>query len=526
MPAPDFSTGGDLIYDREQMEKIYETGRGSFKLRARYRVDKKENLIEIFEIPYNTTAEAIIEDISAQARRGKLREVLDVRDETDLNGLKITINYRKNTDYKMLILKLFDLTSMETGFSCNFNILIDGKPRTMGVYEILENWLKWRQECVVREANFERQKKEEKLHLLKALELILLDIDKAIAVIRLTKKESEVIDNLMSSFDIDKVQAEYVAEIKLRHLNREYILQRIDEIAALEEEIFELKSLAGSTRLINSKISKQLKDIAKTYGRERLTALIEPEDAPVLDEEDLIEDYNIRIFLTEEGYFKKLALTSLRGNFDLRLKEGDSIIQEFDTTNKAEIIFLTDKAQVYKIFAHEIEDHKPSFIGDYTPNLLELDEGERVVQMYATEGEFQGEFLLVFRDRRAVRIDVSSYATKNRRKKIVSAYSDHAPLLAGAYIAEGANPEFGVINNQQKLLVFSASQITQKATRTAQGSLIFTGGKKSQTLDRFLRTGQLAKLEEPDYYKVKNLPGAGRYIRDSSGEQLSLESLS
>lgn len=526
MPAPDFSTGGDLIYDREQMEKIYETGRGSFKLRARYRVDKKENLIEIFEIPYNTTAEAIIEDISAQARRGKLREVLDVRDETDLNGLKITINYRKNTDYKMLILKLFDLTSMETGFSCNFNILIDGKPRTMGVYEILENWLKWRQECVVREANFQRQKKEEKLHLLKALELILLDIDKAIAVIRLTKKESEVIDNLMSSFDIDKVQAEYVAEIKLRHLNREYILRRIDEIAALEEEIFELKRLAGSTRLINSKISKQLRDIAKAYGRERLTALIEPEDAPVLDEEDLIEDYNIRIFLTEEGYFKKLALTSLRGNFDLRLKEGDSIIQEFDTTNKAEIIFLTDKAQVYKIFAHEIEDHKPSFIGDYTPNLLELDEGERVVQMYATEGEFQGEFLLVFRDRRAVRIDVSSYATKNRRKKIVSAYSGHAPLLAGAYIAEGENPEFGVINNQQKLLVFSASQITQKATRTAQGSLIFTGGKKSQTLDRFLRTGQLAKLEEPDYYKVKNLPGAGRYIRDSSGEQLSLESLS
>lgn len=526
MPAPDFSTAGQLIYDRDQMQKIYETGRGSFKLRGKYRINKKENLIEVFEIPYNTTAEAIIDDIAAQARRGKLREVLDVRDETDLNGLKITINYRKNTDTQMLILKLFDLTSMETSFSCNFNILIDGRPRTMGVAEILDSWLSWRQGCVRREAEFERRKKEEKLHLLKALELILLDIDKAIAVIRLTKKESEVVENLMSSFNIDKVQAEYVAEIKLRHLNREYILRRIDEIASLEEEIYELKSLAESTRLINSKISKQLKDIAKTYGRERLTTLIEPEDAPMLDEEDLIEDYNIRIFLTEEGYFKKLALTSLRGNFDLRLKEGDSLMQEFDTTNKAELIFLTDKAQLYKIFAHEIEDHKPSFIGNYTPNLLDLDEGEKVVQMYAAEEKFMGEFLLVFRDRRAVRIDVSSFATKNRRKKIVSAYSDHAPLLGAVYISEDADPELGVINSQGKLLVFSASQVTKKATRTAQGSLIMSGGKKAQTLERFLRPEQLDKLEDIEYYKVKNLPGAGRYIRDSSGEQISLESLS
>ncbi|HHU08145.1 MAG TPA: topoisomerase IV [Clostridiaceae bacterium] len=526
MPAPDFSTAGELIYDRDQMEKIYETGRGSFKLRAKYRIDKKENLIEVYEIPYNTTVEAIIDDIAAQSRRGRLREVLDVRDETDLNGLKITVNYRKNTDPKMLILKLFDLTSMETSFSCNFNILIEGKPKTMGVTEILENWLSWRQGCVRREANYERRNKEEKLHLLKALELILLDIDKAIAVIRLTKKESEVVANLMSSFNIDKVQAEYVAEIKLRHLNREYILRRIDEIATLEEEIFELKSLADSTKLINSKISKQLKNIAATYGSERLTKLVEPEDVPVLDEEDLIEDYNIRIFLSEEGYFKKLALTSLRGNFDLRLKEGDILVQEFDTTNKAEIIFLTDKAQVYKIFAYEIEDHKPSFIGSYTPNLLNLDEGERVVMMYAAEEKFQGEFLLVFRDRRAVRIDVSSYATKNRRKKIVSAYSDRSPLLGGGYIAEGSDPEFGVINNQGKLLIFSASQVTQKATRTSRGSLILSGGKNSQTLERFLRTEQLTKLDDPEYYKVKNLPGAGRYIRNASGEQLSLENLS
>ncbi|NLB08162.1 MAG: topoisomerase IV, partial [Clostridiales bacterium] len=319
MPAPDFSTAGELIYVKEQMRRIYETGRGTFKLRGKCRIDKKANLIEIYEIPYNTTVEAIIDDISALSRKGKFREIIDVRDETDLNGLKITVSYKKNTDVKMLILKLFDLTSLETSFSCNFNILVSGRPKTMGICEILDNWISWRQDCVRREANFDRQRKEEKLHLLKALELILLDIDKAISLIRLTKTESEVIPNLMSNFGIDKVQAEFVAEIKLRHLNREYILRRIDEIAELEAEIYELKSLADSTRKINSLIGAQLRDIAKDYGRERLTSLIDPEDVPVLKEEDMIDDYNIRIFLTEGGYFKKMALTSLRGNFELKL---------------------------------------------------------------------------------------------------------------------------------------------------------------------------------------------------------------
>jgi len=527
MPAPDFSTAGELVYVDKQMKKIYETGRGSFKLRGKYRINKKENLLEIYEIPYNTTVEAIIDDIAAQSKRGKFREILDVRDETDLNGLRITINYKKNTDVKMLVLKLFDLTSLESSFSCNFNILVDGKPKTMGVAEILDHWLRWRQDCVRREANFERQQKEDKLHLLKALELILLDIDKAIALIRLTKTESEVVPNLMSSFGIDQAQAEYVAEIKLRHLNREYILRRIDEIALLENEIYDLKSLVASTQRINSKISSQLKEIAKSYGRERLTSLIEPEEVPVLDEEDLIDDYNIRLYLTEEGYFKKLALTSLRGNFELKLKEGDSIVQEIETTNKAEIVFVTDKAQVYKIYAYEIEDHKPSFIGDYTPNLLELDDGEEIVLMYASDGKFTGEMLYVFQDRRAVRVEVNHYETKNRRKKIVSAYSDHSPLVGAAYIAPGVDPDFGVINNQGKLLIFSASQVVQKATRTAQGKLIMSGSKHDKTIETFLRAEQLAKIEDQEYYRVKKLPGAGRYIKELSAEakQLSLENL-
>ena len=527
MPAPDFSTAGELTYVKEQMRKIYETGRGTFKLRGKCRIDKKANLIEIYEIPYNTTVEAIIDDISAQSRKGKFREIIDVRDETDLNGLKITVSYKKNTDVKMLMLKLFDLTSLETSFSCNFNILVSGRPKTMGIYEILDHWISWRQDCVRREANFDCQKKEEKLHLLKALELILLDIDKAISLIRLTKTESEVIPNLMSNFGIDKVQAEFVAEIKLRHLNREYILRRIDEIAELEAEIYELKSLADSTRKINSLISTQLRDIAKDYGRERLTVLIEPEEVPVLKEEDLIDDYNIRLFLTEEGYFKKMALTSLRGNFELKLKEGDRIVQEIETTNKAEKIFVTDKAQVYKIFAHDIEDHKPSFIGDYTPNLLELDEGETVVVMYATDSEFTGQMLFVFEDRRAVRVDVSAYETKNRRRKIVSAYSDHAPLVGAAYIGVDENPEFGVINNQGKLLIFSSSQVTYKSTRTARGSFIMSGSKLDKTITNFLNSAELSQLEDQDYYKVKKLPGSGRYIRDKAFEdkQISLENL-
>ncbi len=527
MPAPDFSTAGELIYVKEQMRKIYETGRGTFKLRGKCRIDKKANLIEIYEIPYNTTVEAIIDDISAQSRRGKFREIIDVRDETDLNGLKITVSYKKNTDVKMLMLKLFDLTSLETGFSCNFNILVSGRPKTMGIYEILDHWISWRQDCVRREANFDRQKKEEKLHLLKALELILLDIDKAISLIRLTKTESEVIPNLMSNFGIDKVQAEFVAEIKLRHLNREYILRRIDEIAELEAEIYELKSLADSTRKINSLISTQLRDIAKDYGRERLTVLIEPEEVPILKAEDLIDDYNIRLFLTEEGYFKKMALTSLRGNFELKLKDGDRIIQEIETTNKAEIIFVTDKAQVYKIFAHDIEDHKPSFIGDYTPNLLELDEGETVVVMYATDSDFAGQMLFVFEDRRAVRVDVSAYETKNRRRKIVSAYSDHAPLVGAAYIGVDEDPVFGVVNNQGKLLIFSSSQVTYKTTRTSRGSFIMSGSKLDKTITNFLNSAELSQLEDQGYYKVKKLPGSGRYIRDKAFEdkQISLENL-
>lgn len=521
LPAPDFSTGAYLVYEPDDMRAIYETGRGSFQLRGTADVNRKERRIEIREIPYTTTVEAIIDDIADGIKKGRLRDIITARDETDLGGLCISVDYKPSADPDVVLHQLFTATSLQSSFSCNFNILIDNKPRVMGVREILAQWLEWRSGCIRREALFEADKKRASLHLLRGLEKILLDIDKAIAVIRLTETEKEVVPRLMSAFDIDEIQAEHVAEIRLRQLNREYILKRVREIESLEESIEGLERLVKSRAKIREKIVSQLKDVGKRYGRERKTRLIAPEEIEVPEEEELIPAYNTRIFLSEEGYVKKIPATSLRGNFEIRVKEGDRLIQELDSSNHSELLFFTDKAQVYKLKAWEIEDHRPSLLGEYTPNLLDLDEGERVLFVHSALEPFEGEFLLVFENGKGVRLDVSHYETKQRRKKLIKAYDDSSPLVGMAYLPPDSDPAFAVRSKKNKLLYFQSSQIVKKVTRSAQGAAILRA--KNDQLTKLYHEEELTFIKDISYYRVAKLPTAGRYIREESLEERQLE---
>lgn len=521
LPAPDFSTGAYLVYEPDDMRAIYETGRGSFQLRGTADVNRKERRIEIREIPYTTTVEAIIDDIADGIKKGRLRDIITARDETDLGGLCISVDYKPSADPDVVLHQLFTATSLQSSFSCNFNILIDNKPRVMGVREILAQWLEWRSGCIRREALFEADKKRASLHLLRGLEKILLDIDKAIAVIRLTETEKEVVPRLMSAFDIDEIQAEHVAEIRLRQLNREYILKRVREIESLEEFIEGLERLVKSRAKIREKIVSQLKDVGKRYGRERKTRLIAPEEIEVPEEEELIPAYNTRIFLSEEGYVKKIPATSLRGNFEIRVKEGDRLIQELDSSNHSELLFFTDKAQVYKLMAWEIEDHRPSLLGEYTPNLLDLDEGERVLFVHSALEPFEGEFLLVFENGKGVRLDVSHYETKQRRKKLIKAYDDSSPLVGMAYLPPDSDPAFAVRSKKNKLLYFQSSQIVKKVTRSAQGAAILRA--KNDQLTKLYHEEELTFIKDISYYRVAKLPTAGRYIREESLEERQLE---
>ncbi|NLA71195.1 MAG: topoisomerase IV [Clostridiaceae bacterium] len=523
MPAPDFSTGAFMIYERDEMREIYKTGRGSFQLRAAADVNRKEGRIEIREIPYTTTIEAIIDDIADGIKKGKLRDLITVRDETDLNGLCITVDYKPSADPDIILHQLFTGTSLQSSFACNFNILIDNKPRVLGVREIIFEWIEWRSECICREARFDAAKNRDKLHLLRGLEKILLDIDKAIAVIRLTETEQEVIPRLMAAFEIDEIQADHVADIKLRHLNREYILKRIRDVEDLEHEIEELERLAKSRSRVREKIVRQLIDVSKQYGRERKTRLIAPDEIDIPDQEDLIPAYNTRVFLSEQGYVKKIALTSLRGNFEIRFKDDDRLIQEIDSTNHDELVFFTDKAQVYKLMAWEIEDHRPSQLGEYAPNLLELDEGEKVVFVHSTLEPFAGEFLFVFENGKGVRVDASHYETKQRRRKLINAFDDSSPLVGMAFLPEGSDLSFAVRSVKNKLLLFQASQVVKKATRTAQGAAILRA--KNDSLITFYTEKDLSFIRDREYYRIRKLPTAGRYIREETIEerQLTLE---
>lgn len=521
MPAPDFSGGGELVYDLDDMAKIYKSGRGSFKLRSRYRIDKAKNLIEIFEIPYSTSVEAIIDGISALVKSNKVKDIIDVRDETDLNGLKLTIDYRKSTDPEQLMQRLFaQKCGLEESFSCNFNMLINGTPRVLGVKQIIAEWLSFRRQCVRRGLAYDLQKKQERLHLLKGLEKILLDIDKAIEIIRKTEKESDVIPNLMQGFDIDALQAEYVAEIKLRHLNRQYILQRTADIKKLKSEIKNIQELLADNERIDALISEQLSEIDKKFGQERRTQLVLKDEIEIISKDDMIEDYNLKLFLTAHGYIKKLALTSLRSAGELKTKEDDEIVQDLDASNKQELILFSNRSNAYKLFVYEIPDQKPSDLGSYGQNLLDLTDGEYIVFMYLPQ-DYSGSLIAAFENGKVARFTADSFATKTRRKKLLNAYSAKSPLVAlHAYDPE--RPDYFLLNDAHKLILFDVNLLSLMSSRNTQGVQVLTM-KKGQKILRFKALGQVA-VEEPEYYRIRKLPARGFYLKedDLAARQQSL----
>lgn len=524
MPAPDFSTGANIIYEEDVMKNVYENGRGSIKMRAVYQIDTKNRCIEVTEIPYSTTVEAIMEDVIEQSKKGKLKEVVNIRDDTDLNGLKLTIDYRPSADPELLVQKLFSVTAMQSNFPCNFNLLIKGKPQVLGVRDILFEWLAWRRECLTAEFAFEIEENQKKLHVLKGLEAILLDIDKSIKIVRETEKDDQVIPRLMAGFLIDQVQAEAVAEIKLRQLNQEYIIRRIQDIADLEAEIGRLQKIIGNRRKLNQEIKKQLKDVAYKYGRERLTQIIAEEKIEIAEEEDFIEDYNLRFFYTAEGYLKKIALTSLRSAGDLRLKENDRIIQDIEATNKSEVLFFTNQGEVYKLNAYEIQDAKPSELGEYTPNLLELGADEKVIAIHVTSEKYEGYLILGFADGRCVKIAVENYYTKTNRRKLRNAFYDGASLIGILYQEEeNSGKDIIMQNDQNRMILVESDRIGLKATRNSQGNKIMALRDKHQ-VDYLGYAEQFPEKYDLDYYRVRTLPAAGRFIKeeDMSAKQMSL----
>lgn len=522
MPAPDFSTGAEIIYNATEMRKIYESGRGSIKLRSAYRVDKKNGHIEILEIPYSTTVEAIIDDITSLVKAGKIREINDIRDETDLDGLKLTIDYKRNVDPDSLMQKLFKMTSLQSNFPCNFNILIDGHPRVLGVGQILKEWISWRRKCLVRELTYDLDRKNERLHLLRGLESILLDIDKAIKIIRETEKEADVLANLMAGFDIDKLQAEYVAEIRLRQLNRQYILQRIADIEKLTKEITGLEATLGSSKKQDKLIIAQLEDVRKKYGRPRLTRLIDEHKVEFISDEEMIEDYRLKLFLTEHGYLKKLSLASLRSAGDLKKKEEDIIVQELEGKNKSDLLLFSDRGTVYKLKVHELKDHKPSELGEYTPNLLELEDDEKIVYIHNTE-DYSGWLLVGFASGKIVKLPINSYETKTNRKKLINAYSTVSPLVAIHAIND--DEDFVVVSNIRKALVFNSAQVPVKSTRSSQGVQVLLS-KKGSYMTQFKRLSD-SNIEQDKYYRNKNIPAVGFYIKENTlaDRQLGLDGI-
>ncbi len=505
--APDFSTGGYLVYNREQLASIYETGRGKVKLRAKYQYIKEGNLVEITEIPYTTTVEKIIASIVALVKEGKIREISDVRNESDISGLKIAIDLKRGADVDKLMARLFKSTALEDSFACNFNILVGNVPQTMGIPAILEEWCAFRTECVRRVFTFELNKKSDKLHLLYGLREILLDIDKAIRIVRQTERDEDVVPNLMKGFNIDKIQAEYVAEIKLRNLNKDYIIKRIEEIDELEKEIARLEKLVGSDRLLHGEIIKQLEAIKKKYAVPRKTELIyedQIDDVAIINE---VEDYPVTLFLTKGGFFKKCLPSSLRVSNVHKLKEGDEIYQSFDTSNVADILFLTSKAQVYKAKADNFESCKASALGEYIPAVLGFDEGEKVVCMLVTK-DYSEEMALFFENGKAVRLPVSVYQTKTNRKRLSNAFFEKSPLIAAYLISEGA--EYLMLSNVSKALLVHESQLCVKTTRTSSGASVFTL-RKGQLIERVELYGTEGGtvLENDKKYRKKALPAAG-----------------
>ncbi len=519
--APDFPSGGQLIYDREALREVYETGSGSIKLRARYSYDKASGCIDILQIPYSTTIEQIMKKLTELVKEGKLKEVTDFRDEIDLSGFKLTLDLRRGVDPDKLMARLFKQTPLEDSFKCNFNILIDSVPRQMGVREILEEWIKFRLVCLRRELTYDLNKKKDKLHLLLGLGKILLDIDKAIRIVRETAKEEDVVPNLMAGFHIDEIQAEYIAEIKLRNLNREYILNRIKEIENLQEEIADLEATIADELKMKALIIKQLAEIKKKYGQPRKTQLIYADEIEEINAEDLIENFSVRLVLTREGYFKKITQASLRGNDEQKLKEGDRIIFNADADNKTEFLVLTDRAQLYRGKVSDFETAKASAMGEFLPAKLGMEDGERPILMrLATEFGEDEHFIFLFENGKGVRVPLSAYQTKSARRKQSGVYSTASPIVAAFCTTEPI--DLLLVNSVGKAILIKSSLIPLKTTRTAAGvSLISLKGNVTLTevLDDFEQ-----KYDTKGCRKLK-IPAAGSAVspKNTAGEQLRLE---
>ena len=519
MPAPDFSTGAEIVYDRSAMDEIYRTGKGSFKMRSRWRYIQKENIIEIYEIPFTTTSEAIVDKVAELIKAGKIREINDMRDETDLSGLKLAVDLKRGTDPEKLMQKLFKLTPLMDSFSCNFNILVAGNPKVMGVREILSEWTAWRTECIKNRVYFEMCRKKEKLHLLQGLAKILLDIDKAIAIIRNTELESDVIPNLMMGFGIDKVQAEYVAEIKLRNINKEYILKRTSEIEELERDIAELEDTLKNRRKVKAIISSELKAIIKKYPSPRRTGIVYASEIEEEPEDDPAEDYPVNVFLSNEGYLKKITPQSLRMSGEQKYKDGDGPKLSFESTNRAELLVFTDRQQVYKTKLSDFADTKASALGTYLPSQLEMDDGERVFTVILP-GDYKKDLLLFFENGKIARIPLSAYETKTNRKKLINAYSDKSPLAEVLPIS--GECDVAAFSSDGRALVFNTSLLQVKASRSTQGVAGMSVKNKHKLVSAALLEN--TSVKNKSRYRVRSLPGAGALLKDEDrGEtQMSL----
>jgi len=517
LPAPDFPGGGQILYNRKEFEKICRTGRGSVRVRARYAYDKSANCIDVTQIPPTTTIEAIVEKIADLVRQGKIREISDVRDETGLAGLKITLDLKRGADPDRLMRRLFRMTPLEDSFSCNFNVLVDGVPRVLGVRDLLREWTAFRVQCVRRRTAFELKSLQEKLHLLRGMQAILLDIDKAVAIVRRTEEESEVVPNLMIGFGIDRVQAEYVAEIKLRHLNREYILKRTQEVAKLEKEIGNLRKILGSDAEIRKIILSELETVARKYGKPRRSMLIYEEEREEPPEEE-VPEYPVHLFFTRDGYFKKITPQSLRMSGEQKLKEGDAVARHLESTNGAELLFFTDRCAVYKARAADFPDTKASVLGEYIPARLGMEEGENAVFMAVTT-DYSGFLLFFFENGKAAKVDLAAYRTKTNRRRLVGAYGNKSPLVAAGQTERDC--EYLLTSSKGRMLLVHTGAVPVKATRSTQGVAVMTL-RRNARLARAVpyREGMLKK---PERYR-KKIPASGSLPapEETEGEQLTL----
>ena len=520
LPGPDFSTGGELLFDEAATREIYATGRGSFKLRAKWRYVKDGNLIEITEIPYTTATEVIMDKVAELIKAGKIKEIADMRDETDLGGLKLTIDLKRGVDPEKLMQKLFRLTPLQDSFPCNFNILIAGMPRVMGVGEILDEWTAWRTDCVKRRIFFQIQKKEDRLHLLKGLERILLDIDKAIAIIRETELENEVVPNLMIGFGIDEIQANYVAEIKLRNINKEYILKQTCAIDDLEGEIADLRDTLNSPRKLKNVIIKELQAVADKFGQPRRTEILYDAQETAPEEEDDVPDYGVTVFVSKEGYLKKMTAQSLRMSGEQKFKEGDSLSFSQETTNRAEFLVFTDRYQCYKSRLSDFDDGKASQLGDYLPQKLGFEAGENLVALVFC-GDYKGFILFFFENGKAAKVPLSAYETKTNRKKLTGAYSDKSPLIKA--VALDADEQMVVYSTDGRAAIFSTAQLLPKTTRNTQGVAVMTLKKKATLRDAVLLTQ--SGIVNESRYRTKTIPSAGAVLKeeDSAEKQQTFE---